>query len=396
VLGILLSEDAINAAILSKWESAGLDADVDDLEVPTPSGEVVVDDEPEPASDTDVVDEPLDTADAGDEPAPVVEDEHDAVVEEVVEPVIEKTPEEQAKQDIEDDLAAELGLGKPPDDPKKKAQWWKSRVPYSQVNKIVKAREKKLADKIAGYDTRFADVAKVEKFIQESPAEYAKTLANMFPDSYGKLFAPILGQHDGKAAPVVPAVEDLGEMPGPNLTLSDGSMTYDLEGLRARDEWVVKKTKQDVLQAFKPQMDFLDKQKTDAEKAAETTRTQQQQEAHDKAVLKAKDDAIADLMTWDYVTEADLEPILTAASKLPANLNMHQALNTAYRQVVLPRVKADKDKMRAEILKEQKAASAKKTAITIAAGQTARTVEKPDAKSEDERILAKWKKEGLI
>jgi hypothetical protein len=50
---------------------------------------------------------------------------------------LEEQSAAEAQKQAEDDLAAALGLGNPPEDPKKRVQWWKTGVPYSQLTKAL-------------------------------------------------------------------------------------------------------------------------------------------------------------------------------------------------------------------------------------------------------------------
>jgi hypothetical protein len=359
-------------------------------------------DNPEDIPDAPPDDTPVETdvtADTADPPA-----DGEATETATPDPAAATPTEIAAQKEAEDDLAAALGLGKPPEDPKQRAKWWKRQLPYSLVHKTVTEREKKLKEthegalkehttKLADFDTKFTDVKKVEKFIQEQHEPYLRTLAEMFPETYGKFLAPVLG-HTIATLPL-PDDEDIGERPGPNADLPGGGKTYDLQGIDALMEWNTKKTKQDVLKAFKPHLETIQKQGKEAKTAAEI-------EARNRTAAKRRDEAVAEMKTWERSDEF-FDEIIAEANKLDARYDVETALNIAYRKVALPKIvaglKADRDKMRADILKEQKEASAKKTATSITTNQVVRTKEKVGDDSNldvDTRIRNAWKRKGLI
>ncbi len=390
-------EAALDASIMSALDSAGLDINSDTEDVPDAP---TVD---EGDDDSGATPDGVDTPEVED-PAPVVDEPTGDTADEVGKADGEKapkeTPAEAAKHEEEDELAAALGLGKPPEDKAQRAAWWKRRMPYSQVHKEYSALKKKWAathedtlkplnEQISSAKKYREDVAKTEKYMESEPLEYLSRLAAARPDTYGKLLAAALGKNV-EAPPT--AEEEIGEQPQPNYKLPDGSMTYDIVGLQALREYDQKVITRELQKTFKPHLDFVDQQKKEAEQA----RTKQQQAENDRAVTQAKDDALADLLTWDFVTEADIPAILEAASKLPANLNMHQALSKAYRQVIMPKVKADRDKMTKDIVANQKKAVVKNTTLGVVQSRTPTTDEsKPTADNEDARIMAALKRRGL-
>lgn len=393
-----MSEDALNTAIAAKWESAGLNAGDDDTEVLENGGEedvVDVDDSiPDPAEPSGEEGASGDTSD--DPPAEADAAETDPPVEKAA--VETETKAEELQHDAEDELATALGLGKPPEDPKKRAQWWKTRVPYSQLHKVVTEREKKLNDthtgvlkerdtKITEYDTRFSDVKKVEDIITNNPEQYIKTLAALFPDTYGKTFAPLLA----KPAAPVPEVVDPGPMPEPDYSLPDGSKTYSLAGLQKRLEWDQKVSEQKILERFKPHLEFVQQQQTEAEKQKKIHTAEEIQKQGEKSA----NEAIAEAETWDLGKE-NIKEIVEVAKKLDSRYDAVTALNIAYRQVVVPKLKAKRDEMHAEILKGMKKTSAKQTAAALTQTRSVPAVVDPASTDLDTRIKAAWKRKGLI
>lgn len=396
-----MSEDTLNAAIAQSWADAGLSDSGDSRSDEVTSTDEVADDDAEPTSDTDV--DPLDTVDsdtpaesdeadpAADDPAP--DADSDAAADAAKAVADATTPAE--KKDAEDDLALALGLGKPPDDPKKRAQWWKTRLPYSQVHKAVSAREKALKDahegvvkqhgeKITAYDERFKGVKTVEDIIINNPDQYTRTLAAMFPDTYGKMFAPIFS---GTAKAVEPKVAADVAKPEPDVDLGDGTFTYSKQGLEKLQEYYQSQTAKALRAEFQPHIDAI-KQQADAQKqarAAEDMRIRNQQ---------TTDEAIAEAKTWE-MAEENFDAILEESMKVDKRHSALTALSMAYNKVVFPKLKAEREQMRKDILAEQKKAAAKKTSVAISVGQTARTKETAAPVSVDAQIKAAMKRKGL-
>lgn len=408
-----MSDDTLNAAIAAKWESAGLDATNDSIDVPdvdedqgeSDSEDVDTSDEADSSDEADTsTDDAADDTDTAevDDTETTEESEEEPASKSVDAPADETKAAAEEQKEIEDDLAAELGLGKPPADPKKRAQWWKKQLPYSLIHKTVVAREQKLkaahegvvkehTGKVTEFETRFADIKTVEDIIKDKPDQYVKTLAALFPDTYGKMFAPIFGTASGEAKKL-PEAEDPGPMPEPNYKLPDGNMTYDLDGLRAHSAWVQKVTQQETLKSLKPHLDFLDSQRTEAEKR------RKQDEANElkRQGLETSEKALAEVKTWDLGSE-NIDAILAAAAKLDPRYDAVTALNIAYRQIVVPKLKANRDEMHAQIVKSLKKKSTKQTSAGLQQNRsTAPAVSDPAKTDLDTRIKNAWKRKGLI
>lgn len=404
-----MSEESLNASIAAKWESAGLDASEDGYGTTdiVPESDVADVSDSDDATNLDTV---TTTEEADDEAGlpdtttevepPVIDTAAALEAEKNTETTDEKADKGAAA--TEDALAEALGLGKPPADPKKRAAWWKSRVPYSQIHKAVTEREKKLTDthtvavkgytdKITQYDTRFGDVAKVENIITNNPDQYVKTLAALFPDTYGKLFASLPGLA-AATAPVEPKLEDPGPQPDFDLKLPDGSMTYGVEGYQKLLAWQEKVQEQKMLARLKPHLDFVKTQE-----AAAKTKLQADQAAEiQRKGIQSANDAIAEAETWDLGKENIVE-IVAEAKKLPEHYSAELALNIAYRKVVGPKLKANRDEMQAKILKDMKKTSAKQTAAGLQSQSKTTTVKASESSTDlDTRIKAAWQRQGLI
>lgn len=389
-----MSEEALDQKIAEAWSSAGLDADYDGLDVPDEPDVAEVTEPDTAEADTESADDTDSTPDPAESTETRTESD-DTVVEDAT--ATEETPAVDAQQEqkaAEDELAAALGLGTPPDDPKKRAQWWKKQVPYSLIHKTVTEREKKLTDShtkaltehTTEFDTFKANVAKVEGLIMNDADHYLQTLMKMFPESYGKKLAPLFEPHQAKP---LPEVAEPAAMPEPNYKLPDGSMTYDLDGIKQIIAWTKDEAKRGFLEEFKPHLDFVKKQRDDADKQARL-------DALDRQSQQDMQQVIAEVESWDMGKE-NLDAILAEARKLPETMNAMSAMAIAYNRVVFPKLKTSQDEMRAQLLKELKKTSAKKTAVEVAQTATTRTKEPSTANVDlDTRIKNAWKRKGLI
>jgi hypothetical protein len=360
----ILTEDLDNT-LIAKLEDSGLDPSNDDFEAPPDvEGEVTFD-----------------------------EEEVEAPVEDASESVDSETTAEQTQKEIEDDLAEALGLGKPPTDPKKRAAWWNSRVPYSKIHKSVTAREKKLRDthdgvlqehrnRITEYDTRFADVQKVEGLIENHSQEYVRRLAELFPDTYGKMFAPILGGHNGTPAKLIEE-SDPGPKPEPDYRLPDGSMTYGIEGHQKLMEWQQKVTEQSMLKRFKPHLDFVQSQQ----------KSQLAEQMRQEGLQTAKA-AIEEVKAWPLAAE-NIEAIVAEAAKLDAKIPAFKALTLAYNKLIFPKMQLSQDELQAKIIADLKKRSAKKTSLELSQNKTNQQDDVSDDPGDPEEALNKRIKEAF-
>ncbi len=357
----------IHDAIAAKWEADGLDATSDGMDTPSVEESAPIESD-EPVVESEPVDDAAPVEDAPAEPdvdAPAVEE---TAPEAAVETVADAPKEEQ------DDLATALGLGKVPDDPKKRAAWWNTRVPYSKLHKIVTERNKAAQAKfdetlathtaeIGGHKKYREEVGVVENFIKTNGREYLKTLMNIVPEQYGELLAPLFaGQYDAKAAAsALPKADEPNPMPEPNVPLADGGSTYDINGLKSFAKWVQVETKKEMLKEFEPQLKFLSDSKKEQEtKIAQTRRAEQSQ--------KAINDAITEVASWED-GEANMAEIVAFSKTLPNHYDVLSALSIAYKNVVVPKQKkalqTSMEEMRKKVHEENKKLSVKKTAASV-------------------------------
>lgn len=239
-----------------------------------------------------------------------------------------------------------------------------NRIPYSRVKKItekavidgVAAAKKewettstpKLTDyetKVKGYqtqvkdyETRLENVAQFEKIMVSDPDKFLTMLSEIpayknFFASVNQAFQAAQGQ-PGVAAtrPAQPG----DDMPAPDQQLSDGTSVYSMEGLKSLLAWQSSQVEKRVT-----------KQVEDRYRPIESEWKANQQV---QAVMPAVRAQIAEARTWPLFNDNETEVVtaLQADSRL--------TLEGAYRKVVFPKITAERNKMREDILKEVKAA----------------------------------------
>lgn len=284
------------------------------------------------------------------------------------------TPEVKTEIPAEkDELFEELGLKPRPD---KKP----NRIPYPDVKRIVdtqRGRERKkltaefdakLAEatsKVNTYEERLKAVGEVEALILSNPERYLELLPQANPK-----FAELLKR--GEVTPpavtaVVPATP-----PPPNVTLADGSLTYDTVGLQKLMDWQAGQVKSKLEKEFTDRFGPM-------ERDYKTQKLIDEQRPAVEAKLNAAE-------KWPLFTESRNE-ILAALQdpKDPAS-----TLEAAYQRIVVPKLQANRDTMRADILKE---IAAQPTKLGMSATPVAK-VEAPTTL--EEQMMVAMKADGLV
>lgn len=275
-----------------------------------------------------------------------------------------------------------------------------NRIPYSRVKKITSNAERELAElalgrkftkeelakkgfkahdfvkehvgriptmeaKLKDYEDRFQRVQKFENIMVNEPEKFVEMLATLpaykpFFDAIEKAFQivqnPQFQQHpQGQQQQQNPT----DDMPQPDELLPDGSRVYSLEGLAKRDAWNRAQAKKEIMEEVQKTYGPLVQEREAAKRYNSAA-----QVVHTK---------IAEARTWEHFNDNE-EEITKALQRNPS-----WSLERAYNHVVLPKYKADRQKMREEILAELKTAP-KSTAAP--AGST-----KPTPTPESKRSL---------
>lgn len=246
-----------------------------------------------------------------------------------------------------------------------------NRIPYSRVKKIVEKNEKDTELRVAraieeryqphftqfqetetrvkDYEERLTKVAQFEHIMEHEPKQMLDILSQLpaykqFFQYLGKLSPPKAGGQAGAGQAgaggakrqSAPPINPSDTRPLPNKTLADGSQVYDLEGLDGLMDWQSRQVEARVSKQVEEKMG----------RRYAGIEHEWNQNQYMAQVLPGIDRQIAEANTWAQFTEN--EPEITAALVADKSLT----LEGAYRQIVLPKLVSDKNRMRSEVLAE--------------------------------------------
>lgn len=283
-----------------------------------------------------------------------------------------------AAQTEKDEFEKKFGI------PGMSASGRENRIPYSRVKKIsekaaadavaakVKEFEPQLAErdtKIQDYEGRLQKVAEFEQVMVSDVDAFTGMLRQLpnWKPFFDKVDAALSGQPQAQTEAATPISDD---MPQPNQELSDGTMVYSMDGLKALNEW-------NRAQARKETLAEVDKKFGPMAKEWDDHRVAQDRM---NAFIPQVRQQIADARTWPLFNEHEAEIVKALQD------NQKISLEGAYRQVVYPKLVADRGKMREEILREvQKAPRA--TAVTAPASKSTAQVAPTGPRSTEDVIM---------
>lgn len=330
----------------------------------------------------EVIRESVEDATQPEETPETVEASPEVVDTEDVEQVAVKSPaaahaEEQPEEAQE---AAPEGTEAPQDDFDKKygvsAQSLtgrENRIPYSRVKKITEKAVSEIAEaalgrkltagekaadvvkahvaqipeltaKVTDYEAKLDRFAQFENIIANQPEQFLQHLSTFpvyqpFFKAIDEMIAKVEQYQSGApAAPAAsaPVADPLGDMPQPDDTLADGSKAYSQQGIRALLDWNAKQTESRVLKQI--------------EERYKPIEDKWQTEQRMQAIIPKVQAQVTEARKWPMFVEHEAEIV----KLLQQDQNI--SLEGAYRQVVYPRLVADKEKMRQDLLKEIKQA----------------------------------------
>lgn len=318
---------------------------------------------------TDAASDPVETETASDNTpvAEVTENAPEAVLE-APEAISETEPEDStlevaspaSKVDssaVQDEFAKRHGL------PAQRPGERENRIPYSRVKSIVAKAEKEAKDvafkeyepklqeattKLSQYEGTLQEVAKFEQVMTTDRDKFLGMLSQVpiykdFFDQYRQLVefyqnaqTPAAGTQ--AAATGQPAEGD--GKPQPNEQLADGSWVYSEDQLDRLMEWRERQVEARITKQIEDRYKPIETQ-WQAQQAQV-----QQQKYMNETVIPQIQKQIDEARTWPMFKEheEDITKILQS--------NPNASLEGAYRQVVFPKMTADRDKMRQELLKE--------------------------------------------
>lgn len=290
----------------------------------------------------------------------------------------------------DDPLAKELGL-------KSRADGKENRIPYSRVKMITANAEKKavqtllthvaeatgldvkalspeklkdiLTERETGFQSERAEVTQmrdVEKVMASDPDRFMQMLTQVNP-----AYAKFLGGGAAAAETATTAPTATTARPQPDLDLGNGQKTYSLDGIENLVNWSVSEGVRQAVAQFEGKVKPLQDRQAEADAAAQAAeRTARQTAASNAAWQEA-------YQNWDGFKENASEILAVLKADVVAAQKENRrviTLDRAYNRVVLPKMKADREKTRAEVLAElRKAPASTSTAAQTQAGAAADT-----------------------
>ncbi len=325
-------------------------ADATPDNTPSPEGNDPVDTDPvdesanegDPTGDPDPVNP--DPADTSDDPDPAREAAKTPEIDPTTgKPKVEEKPVE--KDELTKELEA-LGLKEPKEGERE------NRLPFKRVKKITENYGKKVA---ARYEAELAPlktevstlrqtaetVKNVDRLIATDPDRYLTMLAGIHPKLYGKYLqgGTVAAPAGDKPAPK--AESKLGPRPAADHKFEDGSMGYTPEQHEKLLDWVAAKAKEDALVEARAELDQRFKPLDDERKGREEFHKQVDD-------VKAETARIREAYGPEVLAKYENQ-IVEHMKKNPT-----MSASKAAREIIMPALQADRNKMRTEILVETK------------------------------------------
>lgn len=264
------------------------------------------------------------------------------------------SPATKLDQTDQDEFEKKFGI------PSQSVSGRENRIPYSRVKKIT---EKAISDakkeweatsspktleyetKIKDYEGRLDKVAQFEQVMLNDQPRFLQMLGGL--PQYKDILAPLFSQQKPAQAETTQVQQQQqlpDDMPAPDQKLPDGTMVYSLDGLKSLLTWNSKQARQeavkDVEKRYKPMED--------------------EWMAHQKlqTIIPQVQAQITEARKWPMFNENedDIVKALQVDQKL--------SLEGAYQKVVYPKLIADRNKMREDLLREIKSAPVATSAPT--------------------------------
>lgn len=262
----------------------------------------------------------------------------------------DKTPDEEKKDELD---------GQPDFTVDSQGRKRENKIGHSRVRVMVskaeekgaKAKEAEYAPKIAQYESRLNEMERIGSVMDSDPDRFVSMLAAANP-AYQKFLT-------GAGKPAAPAAPVPDEMPQPDGKLPDGTPAYTPEGFQKVLAWQATQVENRLAERYKP-IETAYKSQQAIEAQVPVVRAQMQKAAKWEGFTEHQDEIIS-------VLQADSAEA-AKFGRLP-----QLSLEDAYRQVVIPKLKAaneklktDRNTMRAELLKELAAQPASTATVATA------------------------------
>jgi hypothetical protein len=308
-------------------------------------------------------DKPVATGDAG-----TADTKVPAATDTPVEPVVDPVAKE-----LED-----LGLAAP------KAGERENRLPYSRVKKIVENSRTKLTaahttalaevtTKLTAAEQKVQQMDRADQLFATDPDRALMMLESLHPGKYKKFLTP----PTAAAAAVTPLASTVGPRPGPDVEYQDGSRGYSPDQHAKLLDWI----------SADAELKAYTRAKSDLDARLGPVEAQNKKVADREAALAANAALVPVVQakikwgreTWGKMFEDDYK--LDGNSAVVKYINEHKVgFEAACAAVFLPKVQAERTRMRAEIITEMNArpkaaARTVPAAITTAASAEAKSTE---------------------
>lgn len=229
-----------------------------------------------------------------------------------------------------------------------------NRLPYSRVKKIVQNAQKKLTDahtaalteretKLAAAQRKVDEQERINHLAETDPDRFVQMAAAVNPKVWGPLYKKLTSQAPAADAKPAPTVTTIGPMPAPDAKFEDGSVGYSADGLQKLLDWnrqqaraeAVTETEKRFTERFGP--------------IEQTFRSQQEINQRLPAIRAQLDRAVK---TWGKPFEDDYKK--DNDSEILGYLRAHPEVtfDAAVATVLIPKIQAERNTMRSEILKE--------------------------------------------
>lgn len=235
--------------------------------------------------------------------------------------------------------------------------------PGEKALDVVKAHVAQLPElqtKLTDYETRLSSVGQFETVMANEPERFLGMLARI--PAYKEFFEFVQKASDLMDAQAAGTPQAAGQepvtfaagagMPEPDEELSDGSKVYSMEGLKTLLAWNAQQVEQKVTKQFE-----------DRYKTVEPAVKDWQEQRRIQAALPVVRKQIEEAKQWPLFTESE-EAIIGVL-----RTNPQISLEGAYRQVVFPKLVAERNKVRQDVIREAQTAPTSTSVPTRAASK---------------------------
>lgn len=246
-----------------------------------------------------------------------------------------------------------------------------NRIKQSRVVKMIaKAREKLAAehatavkerdDRIAAAEARWQEQERINRLADQDPARFMETLAAINPK-----FKPFLQRQAAQPQPQAPAATTTDPMPQPDGRYADGSVGYTPEGLKKYQDWQNRQVKAEVKEELRKE---YEERFGPIERDYRAQQLIEQQKPLVLSKLESARQTWGQLFDEDYNLKDQSEILKTMQANDGQNGRPFLSFEAAVAKVLVPKARAQRETMRADLLKEinQRPAGAQRSTPGVA------------------------------